>query len=141
MGNVNGKEDEDGSPSAAEEDSGAAGSLQEGPTYGVCLVDGSIPPHSPRATHSPLMFTPQVPVVSLQRPDEIQIPNSLWMQTSGFENMCWEQGIPTMITWSYGGKDVVVEGSWDNWKTRLALQRSGKDFTIMKVASVFSREL
>ena len=57
-------------------------------------------------------------MVPLQRPDEIQIPNNSWMQTSGFENMCWEQGIPTMITWSYGGKDVAVEGSWDNWKTR-----------------------
>lgn len=60
----------------------------------------------------------QVPVVPLQRPDEIHIPNNSWMQTSGFEDMCCEQGIPTMITWSYGGKDVAVEGSWDNWKTR-----------------------
>ncbi|KAM1033673.1 hypothetical protein ACFX2I_037066 [Malus domestica] len=139
MGNVNGREDGGGSPSAAEEDSGAAGILQEGPAHGGRLVHGSAelmgqsPPHSPRATHSPLMFTPQVPVVPLQRPDEIQIPNNSWMQTSGFEDMCCEQGIPTMITWSYGGKDVAVEGSWDNWKTRLALQRSGKDFTIMKV--------
>lgn len=29
-----------------------------------------------------------------------------------------EKGIPTMITWNYGGKDVAVEGSWDNWKSR-----------------------
>lgn len=57
-------------------------------------------------------------MVPLQRPDEIHIPNNSWMQTSGFEDMCCEQGIPTMITWSYGGKDVAVEGSWDNWKTR-----------------------
>lgn len=41
------------------------------------------------------------------------------MQTSsGCEEMAYEQGIPTMITWAYGGKDVAVEGSWDNWKTR-----------------------
>jgi hypothetical protein len=33
--------------------------------------------------------------------------------------MCNEQGIPTMITWTYGGKEVAVEGSWDDWKTRL----------------------
>ncbi|KAK8294388.1 hypothetical protein V6Z12_D06G254000 [Gossypium hirsutum] len=44
-----------------------------------------------------------------------------------------EKGIPTMITWGYGGKEVAVEGSWDNWKTRIPLQRCGKDFTIMKV--------
>lgn len=29
-----------------------------------------------------------------------------------------EQGIPTLITWNYGGGDVAVEGSWDNWKSR-----------------------
>jgi 5'-AMP-activated protein kinase regulatory beta subunit len=41
------------------------------------------------------------------------------MQTSlGYEEMCNEHGIPTMITWSYGGKEVAVEGSWDDWKTR-----------------------
>ncbi|ONI09709.1 hypothetical protein PRUPE_4G004500 [Prunus persica] len=141
MGNVNGREDGGGSPSAAEEESGG-GSVQEGHAHGRGVsgggdgsseLMGQSPPHSPRATHSPLMFTPQVPVVPLQRPDEIHIPNNSWMQTSGFEDMCCEQGIPTMITWSYGGKDVAVEGSWDNWKTRMALQRSGKDFTIMKV--------
>lgn len=105
----------------------------------------------------------QAPVVPLQRPDELHIPSPSWMQTtSGYEDMSNEQGIPTMITWSYDGKEVAVEGSWDDWKTRLKLmystynlvtcklwlatwehfftlffrmplQRSGKDFTIMKV--------
>lgn len=61
----------------------------------------------------------QVPVVPLQRPDEMQMPSPSWMQTtSGYEDMCNEQRIPTMITWSYDGKEVAVEGSWDNWKTR-----------------------
>ncbi|CAN0890802.1 SNF1-related protein kinase regulatory subunit beta-2 [Linum grandiflorum] len=92
------------------------------------------PPHSPRATHSPLMFTPQVPVVPLPRPDEVQIPSDSWMQSSGgYEETLQEQGIPTMITWSYGGKSVAVEGSWDDWKARIPLQKAGKDFTIMKV--------
>ncbi|KAF2306067.1 hypothetical protein GH714_010861 [Hevea brasiliensis] len=60
-----------------------------------------------------------VTVVPLQRPDEIQIPSNSWMQTTvGCEEICNEQGIPTMITWSYGGNEVAVEGSWDNWKTR-----------------------
>lgn len=49
----------------------------------------------------------------------MHITNHSWMQaSSGYEDMCNEQGIPTMITWSYGGKEVAVEGSWDNWKTR-----------------------
>ncbi|CAN6900254.1 unnamed protein product [Brassica oleracea] len=94
---------------------------------------GQSPPQSPRATQSPLMFTPQVPVRPLQRPDEIHIPNPSWMQAPSYEEACNEQGIPTMITWCHGGKEIAVEGSWDNWKTRSRLQRSGKDFTIMKV--------
>lgn len=58
-------------------------------------------------------------MVPLQRPDEIQIPSQSWMQTSvDYEEMCNEQGIPTIITWTYGGKQVAVQGSWDNWKTR-----------------------
>lgn len=65
-----------------------------------------------------LLFS-QVPVVPLQRPDEIHIPSPSWMQTSsGFEDMSCEQAVPTMITWTYGGKEVAVEGSWDNWKIR-----------------------
>ncbi|KAL2475834.1 5'-AMP-activated protein kinase beta-2 subunit protein [Abeliophyllum distichum] len=95
---------------------------------------GQSPPPSPRASHSPLMFRPQMPVVPLQRPDERHIPSPSWMQTtSGYEDMYMEQGIPTMIIWSHGGQEVAVEGSWDDWMTRKPLQRSGKDFTIMKV--------
>lgn len=68
MGNVNGREDGGGSPSAAEEESGG-GSVQEGHAHGRGVsgggdgsseLMGQSPPHSPRATHSPLMFTPQV---------------------------------------------------------------------------------
>ena len=34
---------------------------------------------------------------------------------------------------SHGGNHVEVEGSFDNWTTRQPLQRSGKDFTIIKL--------
>jgi len=61
-------------------------------------------------------------VVPLQRPDEMHVPSPSWMQTtSGYEDMYSELGIPTMITWSYDGKEVAVEGSWDNWKTRFGM--------------------
>lgn len=61
----------------------------------------------------------QVPVVPLQRPDEMYASSQSWAQTaSGYEDMCTEQGIPTMITWSYDGNEVAVEGSWDDWRTR-----------------------
>lgn len=75
-----------------------------------------------------------MPVVPLQRPEELHIPNPSWMQaTSGYEDLNDEQGVPTLISWTYDGKEVAVEGSWDNWKSRNPLQRSGKDFTILKV--------
>ncbi|GFZ03338.1 SNF1-related protein kinase regulatory subunit beta-2 [Actinidia rufa] len=141
MGNANGREDGDGG--------GASGGVEEAAAGGIgALDDMAVPPHpqahadlmghsppsSPRAAQSPLMFTPQVPVLPLQRPDEIHVPSHSWMQTAtGYEDICSEQGIPTMITWSYDGTEVSVEGSWDNWKSRKPLQRSGKDFTLMKV--------
>ncbi|KAL8046049.1 hypothetical protein ABFX02_08G154200 [Erythranthe guttata] len=131
MGNANGREDGGSDGQFAAEDGGAA-QVSMAADRGEEM--GPSPPPSPRATQSPLMFKPQMPVVPLQRPDELNIPSPSWMQTnSGYEDTSNEQGIPTMITWSYGGKEVAVEGSWDDWKTRRPLARSGKDFTIMKV--------
>ncbi|KAK3218772.1 hypothetical protein Dsin_012742 [Dipteronia sinensis] len=133
MGNVNAREDGSSSPSGVEEGESNNSVQEEGMGAPDGLM-GQSPPHSPRATHSPLMFTPQVPVVPLQRPDEMHTPSHLWMQnSSSYEDMSNEIGIPTMITWCYDAKEVAVEGSWDNWKARIPLQRSGKDFTIMKV--------
>ncbi|TKY53914.1 SNF1-related protein kinase regulatory subunit beta-2 [Spatholobus suberectus] len=112
MGNVNATRSEEASSATA-------------PPHG----HGNAMPHSPPTTHSPFVFAPQVPAVPLQRPDEMHVVSHSWMQTtSGYEDMYSEVGIPTLITWSYDGKEVAVEGSWDNWKTR-----SGKDFAIMKV--------
>ncbi len=34
---------------------------------------------------------------------------------------------------SHGGNHVEVEGSFDNWSMRQPMQRSGKDFTIVKL--------
>lgn len=136
MGNVNGREDGSNTLSAVEDDDAENSSREAmAAADGTHVAMGQSPPHSPRATQSPLMFAPQVPVLPLQRPDEIHIPNPSWMHpaSSIYEEPCNEQGIPTMITWCHGGKEIAVEGSWDNWKTRIRLQRSGKDFTIMKV--------
>lgn len=96
---------------------------------------GQSPPQSPRrAAQSPLLFTPQNPMVPLQRPDELLPMGNTWIQSyPQYDDIIYERGIPTMITWSYGGKEVAVEGSWDNWNTKKVLQKSGKDFTIMKV--------
>ncbi|NP_001266176.1 Tau2 [Solanum lycopersicum] len=124
MGNVNGREEIDQSSVGIQETMDA----RDGEFM------GQSPPSSPRASHSPLMFRPQMPVVPLQRPEELHISNPSWMQnTSGYEDLNEEKGVPTLISWTYEGKDIAVEGSWDNWKSRNILQRSGKDFTILKV--------
>lgn len=34
---------------------------------------------------------------------------------------------------SHGGEHVEVEGSFDNWTMRQTMQKSGKDFTIVKL--------
>lgn len=146
MGNVNGREDGNGSPSGS-----ASGLVVEeeeeedeigGPTAVAAAAAalppalmGHSPPRSPGPVKSPLKFGPQNPVAPIQKPDEMHMSH-LWVHASPVpEDISCEQGIPTMITWSHGGKEVAVEGSWDNWKTRKLLQRSGKDFTLMKVLS------
>ncbi|XP_073139142.1 SNF1-related protein kinase regulatory subunit beta-1-like isoform X2 [Henckelia pumila] len=43
------------------------------------------------------------------------------------------QGIPIIISWSLGGNNVYVEGSWDNWRSRKILERSGKDHSILLI--------
>ncbi|KAL8469220.1 hypothetical protein ACS0TY_032158 [Phlomoides rotata] len=135
MGNANGREESGSdSQSGAEETGGTQVSMSDQDVALVSEDMGHSPPSSPRASQSPLMFRPQMPVVPLQRPDELHIPSPSWMQAgSGYEDTYNVQGIPTMITWSYGGKEVAVEGSWDGWKSRKPLQRSGKDFTILKI--------
>ncbi|CAL4894175.1 unnamed protein product [Urochloa decumbens] len=83
----------------------------------------------------PYLFTPQVPVTPLQIPTEFS-PVFNHSPINGTDesttNHSPEKGIPTLITWSQGGNEVFLEGSWDNWTSR-ALERSGKDHTILLV--------
>ncbi|KAL6956941.1 galactose metabolism-related protein, partial [Sarracenia purpurea var. burkii] len=77
------------------------------------------------------------PVAPLQRNEGPPIFNQMWQNESpGAVGLPPEQGIPTLITWNYGGNDVAVEGSWDNWTSRKTLQRSGKDHSILLVLSL-----
>ncbi|CAM6035442.1 unnamed protein product [Sphagnum compactum] len=98
---------------------------------------GHSPSDSPgSAARSPLMFTPQVPMVPIAKPDEMglrgyQQAQALYQQPDLYSEP--EQGVPTMILWNHGGSSVSVLGSWDNWSKRQALQRSGRDFTLIKV--------
>ncbi|XP_055814533.1 SNF1-related protein kinase regulatory subunit beta-1 [Solanum dulcamara] len=92
------------------------------------------PPQSPHRSASPLLFGPQVPVVPLQGGAGNPVSNQMWgNESQDASDHPPESGIPTLITWSYGGNNVAIQGSWDNWRSRKILQRSGKDYTILLV--------
>ncbi|KAJ0961528.1 hypothetical protein J5N97_001701 [Dioscorea zingiberensis] len=93
------------------------------------------PPRSPGMGQSPLLFTPQAPIAPLQRGSDIpSLFNQLQLTDSNVPlESPLEKGIPTLITWSHGGNEVLVEGSWDNWKAKKTLQKSGKDYSILLV--------
>ncbi|CAK7331923.1 unnamed protein product [Dovyalis caffra] len=98
--------------------------------------NNSPPDHVPARSTSPLLFPPQVPVAPLQRPNAPPSLDQMWQNESPEvvnEDQPPEQGIPTIVTWNYGGNDVAVEGSWDNFTSRKKLQRSGKDHSILMV--------
>ncbi|KAJ0977962.1 hypothetical protein J5N97_013436 [Dioscorea zingiberensis] len=134
MGNASAKEAEIG---GADEAAGSDGELPDGRVRRAGSSDsmGDTPPESPGRSLSPLMFAPQVPVAPLVRGAEISpVFNHLQMNDSHvFPNAPLEKGIPTLIMWSHGGNDVLVEGSWDNWTARKALHRSGMDHSILLV--------
>ncbi|XP_024391599.1 SNF1-related protein kinase regulatory subunit beta-2 [Physcomitrium patens] len=99
------------------------------------------PSESPgSAARSPLMFTPQVPMVPISKPNELSLGGYAQTQRASqqayYETSLYgepDKGVATMIVWSHGGGNVGVIGSWDNWQTRQPLQRSGRDFTLIKV--------
>ncbi|KAJ8749861.1 hypothetical protein K2173_013776 [Erythroxylum novogranatense] len=132
MGNANGRE-EDG----FRDESQQVGILHNGgrSVASIESMSASVsPPHSPAPSNSPLLFAPQVPVAPLQRTDGPTHLNQMWGNEShGMVDYTTEQRIPIIITWNYGGSDVYVEGSWDNWASRKQLQRSGTDHSILLV--------
>ncbi|EOA21286.1 hypothetical protein CARUB_v10001638mg [Capsella rubella] len=142
MGNANGKEDDaaaaasggaDVTSSSARSNGGdpSARSRHRRPSSDSMT---SSPPGSPARSPSPFLFAPQVPVAPLQRANASPSPNNIqWNQSQRVFDYPTEQGIPTIITWNQGGNDVEVEGSWDNWRSRKKLQKSGKDHSILFV--------
>lgn len=82
-------------------------------------------------SHPSSGFTTQVPLCAA---DELGQP---WMHLSQKNEELQQQNqIATLIEWKHGGSDVLLEGSWDNWHTRVPLQRAGKDFTLLKFLQV-----
>uniref|UniRef100_A0A1J3GU40 SNF1-related protein kinase regulatory subunit beta-1 n=1 Tax=Noccaea caerulescens TaxID=107243 RepID=A0A1J3GU40_NOCCA len=140
MGNANGKQDDavpsvdaDVTSSSARSNGGdpSARSRHRRPSSDSM---SSSPPGSPARSPSPFLFAPQVPSAPVQRANAPPSPNQIqWSQSQRVFDNPAEQGIPTIITWNQGGNDVAVEGSWDNWRSRKKLQKSGKDHSILFV--------
>ncbi|TVU19913.1 hypothetical protein EJB05_36095 [Eragrostis curvula] len=144
MGNASAKEGENGHMATSPEQvaggsgGGGGGTSSAGAAAGARPAPLSLPDAVmlEQPPPVPYLFAPQVPVAPLQRPSEFSpVFNNSPMNGSDehANNSPEEKGIPTLITWSLGGKEVLLEGSWDNWTSRRALERSGKDHTILLV--------
>uniref|UniRef100_A0A6N2MBI1 Association with the SNF1 complex (ASC) domain-containing protein n=1 Tax=Salix viminalis TaxID=40686 RepID=A0A6N2MBI1_SALVM len=147
MGNVSGKNEGEGTSSSGVKYGGEEGKEfvvhgRAAPTSYHCqgvyaeaepMVHS--PTHNPGGYLQPPLFAPQDPMAPLPRSGEItQVPNyALVPNTTDFRGMFPEKLRAVMITWSFDGKQVAVTGSWDNWNRREPLQRTGKDFVIMKM--------
>ncbi|XP_074586131.1 SNF1-related protein kinase regulatory subunit beta-1-like [Curcuma longa] len=131
MGNVSVKEGENGNIEGSEDRDSGTGSDPQTPMDQIGLSQ----PESPRMPRSPLMFAPQIPLTPLQRSgDGPSVFNQTQMDHSdGTLDASPEKGVPTLITWSLGGNEVLVEGTWDNWTSRKTLQLSGKDHSTLLV--------
>ncbi|XWS75892.1 hypothetical protein CRYUN_Cryun01aG0130600 [Craigia yunnanensis] len=77
----------------------------------------------------------QIPEAPLPRPGEMmQVQNDpLVENTTYYEDLHKEEKRAVMITWCFGGKQVAITGSWDNWKTIEPLHSLGEDFIIIKM--------
>lgn len=146
MGNASGRKEDIGSSGTKNEvgeevfmeyahGGGPQVSSYHAPEYPFSESMVQSPPHSPRAYQSPFSFTPQVPIIPLGRPNEItQIQRDELKETAKqYDARFSEKGIPVVITWIHEGNQVAVKGSWNDWMQKEPLEKSGEDFTIMKV--------
>lgn len=93
----------------------------------------SSPPLSPG---SPLTYSPQIPMEPLSRAAAADGGPRTAQQPEFHGVAGWPaqpKVVPVVFVWSHGGNHVELEGSFDNWTTRQPLQKSGKDFTIIKL--------
>ncbi|XVF71732.1 hypothetical protein PTKIN_Ptkin12aG0063200 [Pterospermum kingtungense] len=76
-----------------------------------------------------------IPEAPSPRPGQMmQVQNDpLVENTTYYEDLHQEEKRAVMITWCFGGKQVAITGSWDNWKTIESLHSLGEDFIIMKM--------
>lgn len=92
-----------------------------GASTGVYSASGS-----PNVPGSPIMYSPQLPMEPMH--------DSAF--NYGSEYAGWDaelKTVPTVFVWSHGGNHVELEGSFDNWTMRHVMQKSGRDFSLVKL--------
>jgi 5'-AMP-activated protein kinase, regulatory beta subunit len=40
-----------------------------------------------------------------------------------------EDVVPTVFRWEHGGRQVYIQGTFNNWERQIPMHRSGNDFT------------
>lgn len=88
-------------------------------------------------SRSPYLFSPQIPLAPLRTDVESSSNNHNLSLNSNHDtsDLPWgeDEGVPTVVTWSFGGNKVEVVGSWDNWTSRKTLTKSGNEHSLMLV--------
>ena len=74
---------------------------------------------------SPVTFSPQLP----SEPFNFARNEDSISTTHHFQS----KAVPTVFTWGAGGTSVELEGSFDNWTSRHVMQKSGRDFSLVKL--------
>lgn len=84
---------------------------------------------------SPLTYSPQIPMEPIpSKPEEVaRVGGSVYGQSEFAGWAAQPKLVPTVFVWAHGGNHVDLEGSFDNWTQRHTMQRSGKDFTLVKL--------
>jgi 5'-AMP-activated protein kinase regulatory beta subunit len=78
---------------------------------------------------SPVTYSPQLPMEPLRHDGAGSVYGPSEFAGWGAQPKL----VPTVIVYSHGGNSVQLEGSFDNWTQRHMMQRSGKDFTLVKL--------
>lgn len=86
---------------------------------------------SPFAPGSPLVYSPQMPMEPFAGRMDSYRAGVSHAEFAGWSAQ--PKVVPTILTWSHGGHHVELEGSWDDWSQRQAMQQTGKEFTLVKL--------
>ncbi|PRQ52484.1 putative association with the SNF1 complex (ASC) domain, immunoglobulin E-set [Rosa chinensis] len=116
MGNASGREEGEGSSSGVN-------NFQEN--------DESMAPSPPHNR----FFTSQNPGDTLTRPGgAIQTQTHALSQNIEYNDNVQNRDLRRMkISWTHGGRQAAITGSWDNWQTREPLQNLGNEFVVIKL--------